>query len=155
MNDLLTDAVGRSTREIIASALSWRVSNGRVIIRPVNSATSETSSIIGFVGGVEGALIFRCTRAVAVAATRAMLGVDATEESAEVRDAVGELLNMIIGQAKTYYSEHCEAFTFTLPTTVMGDNYQIYLRAKPGQPVASVHFLCPVGPFSVEVYVKS
>lgn len=154
MDDLLNTAVARSTREIISAALSWKVSSGRVVLRPVNSATSETSSIIGFVGSVEGALILRCTRAMAFAATRAMLGVDATDESAEVRDAVGEILNMIVGQAKTYYSEHCEAFTFTLPTTVMGENYQIYVRARPGQAVASIHFLCPFGPFSVEVYVR-
>jgi chemotaxis protein CheX len=155
MNNALNLAVERAAREIVTSALSWRVSNGRFVTRPVNCSTSETSSIIGFVGGIEGTLTLRCTRKIAVEATRAMLGIDATEDSAEVRDAVGELLNMVIGQAKTYYAEQNESFNFTLPTTVMGDNYQIYVRARPGATVSAIHFLCPMGPFCVEVFVKS
>ena len=154
MSSPLTDAVSRATREIVESALSWRVTNGRVVTKPVNSSTSESSSIIGFLGSVEGTLTLRCTRKIAVEATRAMLGVEATEDSAEVRDAMGELLNMVIGQAKTYYAEGGDSFTFTLPTTVMGDNYQIYVRARPGATVTAIHYLCPVGPFSVELFVK-
>lgn len=150
----LNTAVERATKEIVSSALSWKVSNGRLVTRPVNATTSETSSIIGFVGGVEGTMTLRCTRKIAVEATRAMLGIDTTEDSTDVRDAIGELLNMIIGQAKTYYAEQNESFNFTLPTTVMGDSYQIYVRARPGATLSAVHFLCPMGPFCVEVYLK-
>ena len=99
--------------------------------------------------------MLKCSRRMAVEATRAMLGLDATSESAEVRDAVGELLNMVVGKAKAYYAEDHGAFSFTVPTTVMGDNYQVYLRARPGATVTAILFLCPLGPFSVEVYVKS
>jgi chemotaxis protein CheX len=154
MSSPLTDAVARATREIVTSALSWRVTNGRVVTRPVNSSVSEASTIIGFLGSIEGTLTLRCSRRLAVEATRAMLGVETTEDSAEVKDALGELLNMVIGQAKTYFSEGGGSFTFSVPTTVMGDSYQIYVRARPGATVTTVHYLCPVGPFSVELYLK-
>lgn len=152
----LIDSVSRATRDIVTSALTWKVSPARVVVRPVNSSTAEASAIIGMVGSVEGTLTLKCTRRIAVEATRAMLGMEASEESPEVRDAVGEVLNMIVGQAKTYYAESAEreSFSFTLPTTILGDNYQVYVRARPGARVTALYFLCPMGPFSVEVFVK-
>jgi chemotaxis protein CheX len=155
MHGPLIDSVARATKEIVAGALAWKVSNGRVVTRPVNSSTAEASAIIGIVGSVEGTITLKCTRRIAVEVARAMLGVEASDEAPEVRDAVGELLNMVIGQAKTYYAARREPFSFTLPTTIMGDNYQIYVRARPGAKVGTIYFLCPLGPFSIEVFVKN
>jgi chemotaxis protein CheX len=155
METTLIGAVSRATREVVSGALSWKVSAGRLVSRPVNSSTSEASAIVGLVGAVQGTVTLKCTRRIAQEATRAMLGVDADCDSPQVRDAVGEVLNMIVGQAKTYYSLTYPAFAFTLPTCIMGDNYQIYIRATPGARVGAIYFLCPLGPFSVEVYMKS
>jgi len=154
MQIALDTAVSRATRDIVSSALSWRVTNGRHVTRPVNSSTAEANAIIGIVGAVEGTVMLKCSRRIAVEVTRAMLGLDASGESAEVRDALGELLNMVVGKAKAYYAEDHDAFSFTVPTTAMGDNYQVYLRARAGATVTAIHFLCPFGPFSVEVHVK-
>ena len=84
--------------------------------------------------------------------TRAFLGVEVTDMSDEVIDAISELANMVAGAAKAKFNQD-RPLELTLPTVVEGAEYR--LRHPTKSVWLEVPFVSEAGPFSMEVTFSS
>jgi chemotaxis protein CheX len=106
----------------------------------------DISSVIGFSGSIRGMMVIGMDKAVAFSIAEELLGHRPTEIDAEVSDMVGELANMIGGNAKERMGDFNIALG--LPTVVSGQSYHIAFHSDD-----HLHLLCfetPWGPLSVE-----
>jgi len=106
----------------------------------------DISSVIGFSGAIRGTLVIGMDERVAFSIAEELLGYRPTEIDAEVSDMVGELANMIGGNAKERMGDINIALG--LPTVVSGQSYNIVFHSDD-----RLHLLCfetPWGPLSVE-----
>jgi len=82
--------------------------------------------MIGLAGDLCGVLSFRCSMASATRIAGKMLGTD-VETSAEcIRDALGEICNMVAGSFKAQVSDVAAQCMLSVPTVVSGKDYQLY-----------------------------
>ncbi|MEA3227007.1 MAG: chemotaxis protein CheX, partial [Planctomycetota bacterium] len=79
-------------------------------------------SLITFKGDLEGCLGIYCNLSCAKAIALNMLGMEPTEELdiAEIRDAIGEVANMVMGSVKTRLQETITNIEVSIPTVIRG-----------------------------------
>ncbi|MFZ0928622.1 MAG: chemotaxis protein CheX [Syntrophobacteraceae bacterium] len=122
---------------------------GKPFLKKDDVAIGDVSAIIGITGAAQGsmALIFteQCIRDIA----SNLLGVPFTELNHEMRDAVGELTNVICGDARRRLSEDGFILQAGIPTIVEGKGHTIKHIAK--GPRLAVPFETSQGSFMVEV----
>src|SRR4051794_2059575 len=82
-------------------------------------ADSTVTGIVQIDGAWHGAVLLQCPMAVASALTAAMFQSGDDPGFDDVRDAVGELTNMIAGNVKALLPEPC---SISLPTVAVGSN---------------------------------
>jgi chemotaxis protein CheX len=88
-----------------------------------DDAWGGVSAVLELTSATEGLLVLSFPEPVAAAIAKRVL-VDVKEEINEslVRDCVGEIANVIAGQAKTLLAGTTHQLTFSLPEVVAGDN---------------------------------
>jgi len=107
----------------------------------------EISGVIGLSGKAKGTVVLSLSRDAAIAATEVLLGERPKELNSEVSDAIGELTNIIAGNAKAKLESL--ALSVSLPTVVIGKNHVVEFPTKT-TPIC-VPFDCKWGYVSVEV----
>ena len=87
---------------------------------------ADYTAMIGLAGDLCGVLSFRCSNTSAAQIAGKMLGTD-EETSAEcIRDALGEICNMVAGSFKAQISDVAQQCMLSVPTVVSGSDYQLY-----------------------------
>ena len=97
-------------------------------------------------GAWEGAVMLQCPRALADRLTTVLFQGDGTPTSDDVRDAMGELTNMLAGNVKALLAEPSH---ISLPAVALGADYELSVVGT--HPVATVSFTCEGSPFTVTV----
>jgi chemotaxis protein CheX len=122
---------------------------GKPFLKKNDLAIGDVSAIIGITGAVQGsmALIFteQCIKEIA----SNLLGEPFTELNNEVRDAVGELTNMVCGDARRRLAADGFILQAGIPTIVEGKGHTIMHIAN--GPCIAVPFETAHGSFMVEV----
>jgi chemotaxis protein CheX len=122
---------------------------GKPFLKKDNQVIGDVSSIIGITGAARGsmALVFteKCIKGIA----SNLFGEVFTQLNDEVRDAVGELTNMICGDARRRLSEEGLSLHAGIPTIVAGKSHSI-MHVADG-PRLAVPFETAHGSFMVEV----
>ena len=99
-------------------------------LRPVGQATlphtADYTAMIGLAGDLCGVLSFRCSNASAGRIAGKMLGTDEIASAECVRDALGEICNMVAGAFKAQVSDVATQCMLSVPTVVSGNDYQLY-----------------------------
>ena len=108
------------------------------------------SAIIGLAGDTRGAVVLSFSRETAMRIVSKMAGQEYKMLSNEVLDGVGELINIIAGNAKQGLLDF--RIEISLPGVVTGNSYKI--RWPEGIPVVSIPFTTELGPFTVNVSLK-
>jgi len=84
----------------------------------------DVTSVIGLSGDMTGAISYSISTAGAIAVLERMTGAVATEVDADVRDAIGEMGNMIAGFGKRHLEQY--GFNISLPQLIVGGDYTIH-----------------------------
>lgn len=111
---------------------------------------SEVSGIIGLAGETTGAVVLSFSRETAIKIVSTMEKRTYTALGTEVIDGVGELINIIAGNAKR--DLHDFRIEISLPGVITGTTYRIHWPE--GIPVVSIPFESEAGPFSVNVSLR-
>ena len=85
---------------------------------------SNISTMLGLGGDIRGLLEIHFPEKVAVEITSSFLGMAVGELDNDVKDAIGELANMIAGNLKNYFSTKKIQTELAIPTTVVGKSYR-------------------------------
>ncbi len=142
----------KAVEEIFASMIFMDVS---VLDEESASLEGESmlSGVIGFAGDLKGTLLIHLPVPVAVAVTNAFLELDLEEVDSEVKDAIGELANMVAGGFKYHLPDNGQGTQLSIPSVISGQGYTCEATGSYSRLV--VPFETPAGPFLTELLVKS
>jgi chemotaxis protein CheX len=83
----------------------------------------EQTAMVGLAGSLCGMVTMRCSQSSASRFASLMLGGASGSSALEVRDALGELCNMIAGNFKAKISKLADTCVLSVPTVITGDDY--------------------------------
>lgn len=86
------------------------------------------AALIGLAGALSGTVVVQCTRHAAMRVCGHLTGVESTEVDETVRDAMGEVANMVAGAWKGYDPELTSRCLLSTPTIVVGSRYELFSR---------------------------
>lgn len=85
----------------------------------------HVSALIGLSGDFSAMLGLHCPETVGLEVTGAMLGMELEKVDAEVKDALGEIANMLAGGLKARCSATGFNLQLAIPTAISGKSYTI------------------------------
>ena len=96
-----------------------------VQIEPITEFNDCVTAMVGLAGGLSGMVSIHAPMSVALQVTSGMLGMEVTELDDDVRDAMGEIANMIAGSCKLHLSKGGADLRISTPSVVTGSEYVI------------------------------
>ena len=141
-----------STQEIFSSMIMLEVAAGEPFIRNNEMLQNSISGIIGLAGATKGLLAIHLSNDAALAVTTAFLGMDVGEIDEDVRDAVGELANMLGGSLKAVLDPNGSEVQLSMPSAVHGEEYSVDCLANAA--TVSVPFSFENHKFTVELQLR-
>ncbi|QDU58017.1 chemotaxis protein CheX [Aeoliella mucimassa] len=136
-----------STVEVFKTMLGCEVSRTGLTVHETFCPEYDITGIIGMSGKAHGDVVISFQQEVALSAAEALLGIRYEEINDDVVDTVGELTNMIAGNAKTSLQDL--QMSLALPTVIVGKNHSIRFPSKV-KPLALPFSSC-WGSFNIEV----
>jgi len=112
-------------------------------------ATYDVSGIIGFSGDIIGSVVVSFQLATASYLVNALMGMPVDTKSSDFNDAIGEIANMIAGNAK---KDLGLVASIGIPTVVIGSGHTIGRLS--GVPCVVIPCHTSAGDFAVEVNIK-
>jgi chemotaxis protein CheX len=140
-----------STIETFKKMLHVDVKPGKPSLKHEGDPVYDISGIIGLSGIAQGAISISFPKIVALKAVSAMLGSEVKIIGPEMTDGIGEIVNIIAGNAKQYLTQF--HLTISLPNVIVGKNHSI--TAPSNTPSIVVPFNGAIGAFAMEVSLKT
>ena len=141
-----------ATVHVLKTMASTEPIPGKPHIKDGCAATGDVSGIVGIIGDAEGSLCITFTKECILFVISQMFGEEQKEINEDVKDAVGELTNMISGDSRRRLEEIGYHFLGAVPCVISGQGHEIKHITK--GPVLSIPFSTQAGPFNVEVCFK-
>jgi chemotaxis protein CheX len=126
---------------------------GKPYLKKDNVAKGDISGIIGLTGDLKGSLGLSFSEKSIVKIVSNMLGESMTGIDNDVKDAVGEITNMISGVARKKLESQGLNITSAIPTVVSGKSHSIVHVL--GGPSIIIPFEIAEGPFVVDFCLDS
>jgi len=98
---------------------------------PSDGDGGTISAVIGLAGRLSGSLVLQSREGVARWMAGCMTGSEPDEVDVLVRDAFGEIANMLAGAWKGFDGELSSGCLLSTPTVVAGTNYQLFSQRAP------------------------
>lgn len=91
--------------------------------------TDTVTAVVGFGGALTGACVFRSSAATAREIAARMAGMTFAEIDDTVKDAVGEICNMLAGAWKGKVPELAARCGLSVPAVITGRDYRLHVQA--------------------------
>jgi chemotaxis protein CheX len=101
---------------------------------------ANITAMVGLAGELQGMMSVRCTSVAACRMAGAMLGMEITECDSDVRDALGEVCNMVAGNFKAKIPGVGVSCSLSVPTVITGGDYSLHPLADGEQVIVSFTF---------------
>jgi len=141
-----------ATCEIFETMLMTRVTPGDPLPNRSDVFVGGISGMVGMAGGYRGLLAIHCSDQVAMAITGTFLGIEVDTVDDDVKDAIGEMANMLAGSVKSSLSENGKDIKLSIPSAVGGEEYTFECHAAADQVL--MPFKMPDGEFLVELQLQ-
>ncbi|THB72687.1 MAG: chemotaxis protein CheX [Desulfobacteraceae bacterium] len=138
-----------STINVLETMAFITVNAGKPYVKTDNLATGDVSGVLGLTGVANGTIAVTFEKECILKVVSNMFGETMSELNHEIADAVGELTNMISGQARRELEEIGKVFKAAIPSVVMGNNHSI-VHYTDGPKIA-IPFSTNAGEFTIEV----
>lgn len=138
-----------ATINVLETMAFITVTAGKPYVKVDNTATGDVSGVLGLTGVANGTIAVTFEETCILTVVSNMFGETMTELNHEIADAVGELTNMISGQARRELEETGRVFKAAIPSVVMGKNHSI-VHYTDGPKIA-IPFSTGAGDFTIEV----
>jgi chemotaxis protein CheX len=125
---------------------------GKPFLKELHAAGGDVSGVIGFTGDAKGSLALTFTSSCIFAILSNMLGETYTELNDEILDAVGELTNMISGDARKHLEAEGLIISAAIPTIISGKNHVV--KHIISGPSIIIPFSTAHGPFVLDVCLE-
>ncbi len=143
----------KATTNVLKTMAFTEVVPGKPFLKKEPMAGGDISGIIGITGETEGSMSISFSEGCICQIVSNMFGETITALNQEVEDAVGEITNMISGDARRELAEKGHILKGAIPSVVSGKNHSIKHMAK--GPAIAIPFSTPGGQFVVEICFNS
>ncbi|MEA3468984.1 MAG: chemotaxis protein CheX [Thermodesulfobacteriota bacterium] len=116
-------AIIDGTREVFTTMLMVELETGDPIEGQGGDVQANITSMLGLGKDIRGMLAVHCPENVAKEITGTFLGMEVQELDGDVKDAIGEIANMVAGNLKIFFQENGQDIELAIPTTVVGDSF--------------------------------
>ena len=138
----------QATINVLSAMAGLSPKPGTPYVKKTTQAQGDVSAIVGITGSKSGAVALSFSRSCAIALVKGMLGDDIEDIMADTRDAVGEITNMISGQARAGLSEMGIPLQGSTPSIVFGINHTLTFPGK--ATIIAIPFTTEYGNFTLE-----
>ncbi len=152
MDVKLIDPFIDATMSVLETMASIKAQPGKPYLKKDKLARGEVTGVIGLTGEVSGTLSVSFSETSILSVVSNMFGEEMKEVNEEIKDAVGEITNIISGQAMQKLEESGRSLKAAIPTVITGKNHTI-THITP-YPVFGVDFSTDNGEFTIEVCIE-
>lgn len=141
----------RAIKNVFQTMLKTDVAIQKPHLKTDGKASADVSGVIGFSGDATGCVVLSFTQQAACKVASAFAGMPIAVESPDLIDAIGELANMVAGNAKKDFEG--VRISISLPSVVIGTDHiigQSRMTPRLVLPCSS-----PLGDFYVEVAMRA
>ena len=142
-----------ATMNVIETMAFVKCRPDKPYLKKDNVAKGDVTGVIGVTGEANGTISITFEEASILRIVSSMFSEDITELNFEVADAVGELTNMVSGQARSKLEEAGKIFHSATPTVITGRNHMI-VHITDGPKIA-VPFSTDDGGFTMEICLEA
>ena len=149
MNSKILKPFLSATVHVIETTTQIKVIPGVPSIKSGRKTWGDITGLIGMVSNeIKGNMIVSFEEKSILAIVSKMIFEEKTELDSEVIDAVGEITNMIVGNAKREFSEKGMVFSMARPIVLAGRSIELTQITE--EPTISIPFSTAMGDFVVE-----
>lgn len=145
--------IQKAMAEIFASMVMMEIDVSETHLDLDAPLKESITAIIGFSGTSKGLVALHVPKDVALAITSSFLMMEVAELNEDVKDAIGELTNMISGEVKNKLMSNGLSVDLSVPTTIVGDSYDFRCGADTERVITS--FKVDSGIFSVDFQLQN
>ncbi len=139
----------KATASVLETMAFVKSEAGKPHLKKDNVAQGDVSGIVGFTGEANGTVSVTFDELCILKIVSNMFGEEMTEVNDEIADAVGEITNMISGQARKELEEIGKVFHGAIPSVITGKNHKIETMTK--GPKIAIPFKTEFGSFTIEI----
>jgi chemotaxis protein CheX len=141
-----------ATLHVLSSLAFTKAKAGKPYLKKDSLAKGDVSGIVGLSGEARGTISVSFSEESILAIVGNMFGEKVLEINDEVKDAVGEILNIVSGQARQKLEAMGRTLKGAIPTVITGKNHAISHITK--QPIVAIPFETDNGNFTIEVCIE-
>jgi len=142
-----------ATVKVLETMASTKVNPGKPFLKKDKIARGDVTGIIGITGEANGTISVTFDEGSILGIVSKMFGEELKEMNAEISDAVGELTNMISGQARRKLEENGREFQAAIPSVVTGKDHEI--NHITSGPIVAIPFTTDGGKFTIEICLEA
>jgi chemotaxis protein CheX len=127
-----------ATQTVFKNMLNMEPRMGRPILKDSGITSGDVTGIMGLTGDKKGSVCVSFSERGAILAYKALTGDDHDSIGAEVIDAIGELTNIVAGQARKEFEKAGINLKAAIPNVVVGRGVELHFISK--FPIVSLPF---------------
>ncbi len=127
-----------AVQNVFKTMVQLDIAMGKPSLKKDRYTSGEVTGVIGFAGDKKGTFSLAFSRKGAMYIYKKMVDEDVPSVTSDVIDAIGELTNIISGQARVQIETLGYKLSAALPTVVVGENVEINFITK--LPIISLPF---------------
>lgn len=124
------EEIVKGAQDVFSTMLMVDLDSEAAVINQRLPLPSNLTSMIGLGGGLRGVLAVHCPAVVAKAITSTFLGMEVEELNEDVKDAIGEIANMVAGNLKVSFAAEGLDIELAIPTSVVGESFNVSGAAR-------------------------
>lgn len=141
-----------ATRHVLSSMAFTDATAGDPYLKQDTIARGDVTGIVGLIGEARGTVSVSFTESCILSIVSNMFGEEITEINDDVKDAVGEILNIVSGQARQKLETMGRVLKGAIPTVISGKDHTITHITR--QPIVAVPFESEKGSFTIEICME-
>jgi chemotaxis protein CheX len=142
-----------ATMNVLETMAFTKSQAGQPYLKKDNAALGDVSGVIGFTGETNGTVSVTFDESCILKIVSNMFGEEMKEINNEITDAVGEITNMISGQARKELEEMGKLFHGAIPSVISGKNHKVETMTK--GPRIAIPFKTDAGSFTIIVCLEN
>jgi chemotaxis protein CheX len=137
---------------VFKSILNVDLRRGKLVIKESPIPSLDVAILIGITGGVTGEVVYSMGYNMAFKIAQTLIpGLSDEQVKKEYKDVMGEMANMITGNAMNLFATTGKRINMTTPTVVEGKDFTITLIK---QTTLGINLYSPMGQLEMNVALK-